>query len=103
LNIALNYGGQTELVDAVRAIVKRKVKPQQITPSAIARELNQPDLPPPDLIIRTGGEQRLSGFMPWQSGYSELYFTKRFWPEFNPADLDAALADYTSRERRFGK
>ncbi len=103
LQIALNYGGRTELVDAVKKIVSQNVPPEKIDESAIERNLYTAGVPDPDLIIRTSGEQRLSGFLLWQSAYSELYFCQKYWPAFNEQDLDEALQWYTGRGRRFGK
>ena len=106
LNLALNYGGRRELTEAVRRIA-RLVAAGRLTPDAvdeqtIARGLFAPDLPDPDLLIRTGGEQRLSNFLLWQAAYTELYFTDVPWPEFTPAHLFEAMASYQARERRFG-
>ncbi|HYK95943.1 MAG TPA: polyprenyl diphosphate synthase [Candidatus Dormibacteraeota bacterium] len=103
LNIAFNYAGRTELVDAVRRIVRSGVAPESIDEDAIASALYTAGLPDPDLVIRTGGEQRLSNFLIWQSAYAELISTDTLWPDFGPADLDAALAEYASRTRRFGR
>ncbi|MBI4133641.1 di-trans,poly-cis-decaprenylcistransferase [Candidatus Uhrbacteria bacterium] len=103
LQLAINYGGHTEICDAVRALLGQHVAPAEITEEAIASRLYAPDTPPPDLIIRTSGEQRLSGFLTWQSAYSELYFIQKHWPDFTEADLDAACAWYADRDRRFGQ
>jgi undecaprenyl diphosphate synthase len=103
LNIAFNYAGRTELVDAVRRIVRSGAAPESIDEDAIAAALYTAGLPDPDLVIRTGGEQRLSNFLIWQSAYAELISTDTLWPDFGPADLDAALAEYASRTRRFGR
>ncbi|TMD34365.1 MAG: di-trans,poly-cis-decaprenylcistransferase [Chloroflexi bacterium] len=102
LNVCLNYGGRAELVDAVRRLVKEGVPANQIDESAIASRLYVPDLPDPDLIIRTAGESRVSNFLLWQSAYSELLVTETLWPDFGVEDLKAAIADYNSRIRRFG-
>lgn len=102
LNLAINYGGRLEIVEAVKKIVKKKIKPAKITEQLITENIWTAGEPSPDLIIRTSGEQRLSGFLTWQSVYSELYFTKCHWPAFSEKDLDAALADFESRQRRFG-
>jgi len=102
LNVCLNYGGRAELVDAVRKLVKEGVPADQIDESAIASRLYVPDLPDPDLIIRTAGESRVSNFLLWQSAYSELLVTETLWPDFGVEDLKAAIADYNSRIRRFG-
>jgi undecaprenyl diphosphate synthase len=103
LNIAFNYAGRTELVDAVRAIVRQAPDPEQIDESTIAAALYTAGLPDPDLVLRTGGEHRLSNFLIWQSAYAELITTDTLWPDFGPADLDGALAEYASRTRRFGR
>ena len=103
LNIAFNYAGRTELVDAVRQIVRSGVVPEAIDEAAIAAALYTGDLPDPDLVIRTGGEQRLSNFLIWQSAYAELITSDTLWPDFGPAELDLALAEYASRTRRFGR
>jgi undecaprenyl diphosphate synthase len=103
LNIAFNYAGRTELVDAVRQIVRSGIAPEAIDEAAVAAALYTGDLPDPDLVIRTGGEQRLSNFLIWQSAYAELITSDTLWPDFGPADLDLALAEYASRTRRFGR
>jgi undecaprenyl diphosphate synthase len=100
LNLALSYGGRAEIVDAVKKIVKSGINPDAITEETVKKNLWTSDV---DLVIRTGGEQRLSGFLLWQSAYSEFLFVNKFWPEFSEADLDAALANYALRQRRFGK
>jgi undecaprenyl diphosphate synthase len=99
----LNYGGRAEIVDAIKSIIGMKLAPAQITEALVSKKLYAPAIPDPDLIIRTSGEQRLSGFLLWESAYSELYFTPTLWPDFGEADLDAALAEFQKRERRFGK
>ncbi|MBI2782279.1 MAG: di-trans,poly-cis-decaprenylcistransferase [Chloroflexi bacterium] len=103
LNIAFNYAGRTELVDAVRRIVRSGEPPEAIDEATIASALYTAELPDPDLVIRTGGEQRLSNFLIWQSAYAELITSDTLWPDFGPADLDLALAEYASRTRRFGR
>ena len=103
LNIAFNYAGRTELVDAVRDIVRRGVPADQIDEATLSEALYTSGLPDPDLVIRTGGEQRLSNFLIWQSAYAELLTTETLWPDFGPVDLDGALAEYASRTRRFGR
>jgi len=102
LNVCLNYGGRAEIVDAVRTLVRDSVAPDQIDEAAIASRLYSPDLPDPDLIIRTAGERRVSNFLLWQSAYSEMFVTETLWPDFDVDDLKAAIADYGSRQRRFG-
>ena len=103
LNIAFNYAGRTELVDAVRAIVRTDPDPETIDESTIAAALYTAGLPDPDLVIRTGGEHRLSNFLIWQSAYAEMLTSDTLWPDFGPAQLDEALAEYASRTRRFGR
>ena len=105
-NIALNYGGRDELVKAVRKIAedvaKGKKSVEEITEKTIEENLYTAGEPDPDLIIRTSGEMRLSGFLTWQSVYSELYFTEKKWPEFTESDLDEAIIEYQKRTRKFG-
>lgn len=98
LNLAIGYGGRQELIDAVQAMVANDLP---VTEESLSDCLYTPT--EPDLIVRTGGEQRLSGFMPWQSAYSELYFSDKLWPEFDRGDFDDAVASYNSRQRRFGR
>ena len=102
LNVCLNYGGRAEIVDAVRRIAASGVPATEIDDEAIAGHLYNPDLPDPDLIIRTAGEHRVSNFLLWQSAYAEMLVTERLWPDFDKADLKAAIAEYASRVRRFG-
>jgi undecaprenyl diphosphate synthase len=102
LNVCLNYGGRREIVDAVKKLVADGIDASLIDEAAIASRLYNPDLPDPDLIIRTAGESRVSNFLLWQSAYSEMLVTDTLWPDFDVADLKAALADYASRVRRFG-
>jgi len=99
---ALNYGGRDEILRAVKKIVKAKLKPEEITEEVFGSYLDTAGIPDPDLIIRTGGEKRLSGYLPWQSVYAELYFTPVLFPDFTPKELDKALEDYENRDRRFG-
>jgi undecaprenyl diphosphate synthase len=103
LNIAFNYAGRTELVDAVRRLVAQGVAPDAIDEGAISTALYTAGLPDPDLVIRTGGEQRLSNFLIWQSAYAEFYFTEDLWPDFGPDAFDAALLEFARRHRRFGR
>ena len=103
LNIALNYGGRLELVGAIKKIVREKIPASKISEKLISQYLYTKNLPDPDLIVRTSGELRLSGFLTWQSVYSELYFTNVLWPDFNEKELDKALAEYARRQRRFGR
>jgi undecaprenyl diphosphate synthase len=102
LNVCLNYGGRAEIVDAVKQLVADGLEPRQIDEAAISARLYNPDLPDPDLIIRTAGERRVSNFLLWESAYAEMYVSETLWPDFDEQDLKAALADYASRVRRFG-
>ena len=100
--IAFDYGGRAELVAAARRLVEAGVDPEEIDEDAFAAALYSPDLPDPDLLIRTSGEVRLSNFLLWQLAYAELVFVDRLWPDFGERDLRAALAEYARRRRRFG-
>jgi undecaprenyl diphosphate synthase len=102
LTICFNYGGRAEIVDAVRALVEAGVPASKINERAIHDHLYSPDMPDPDLIIRTSGEYRPSNFLLWQQAYSELYFTEVLWPDFSRESLYDAIRDYQSRERRYG-
>ncbi len=103
VNLALNYGGRDEIVKAVQDIIKEKIPPEEITEEVISNHLYTNGQPDPDLIIRTGGEVRLSNFLLWQMSYSELYFTDILWPDFGPKQLEKAILEYQRRQRRFGK
>lgn len=102
LTLAFNYGGRQELVHAIRGMIQDGIAPEDVTEETITERLYMPDLPDADLIIRTSGEWRLSNFLLWQGAYSELYFTPKCWPDFQPNDLEDAVLDYSNRERRFG-
>ncbi len=102
LNICLNYGGRVEIIDVIRKMIKNKVKLEQVHEGMIRKYLYNGDLRDPDIIVRTSGEKRLSGFQLWQSAYSELFFVKRYWPDFEESDVDLILEEYASRKRRFG-
>jgi undecaprenyl diphosphate synthase len=102
VNLAFNYGGRADLVAAVRRLVRERIPIEQVTDEAIACRLATAGLPDPDLLIRTGGEQRLSNFLLWQTAYAELYFTETLWPDFGANGVDAALSEYSRRQRRFG-
>ena len=102
VTFALNYGGRDEILRAVKKIVKQKIPVNQITEETFASFLDTTGIPDPDLIIRTGGDKRLSGYLPWQSVYSELYFTNTLFPDFTPKKLNTALKNYSTRNRRFG-
>jgi undecaprenyl diphosphate synthase len=103
LNICFNYAGRTELVDAFRRLVSGGVLADQIDEAAISASLYTAGLPDPDLVIRTGGEQRLSNFLIWQSAYAEFYTCDALWPDFGPEAFDAALLEFARRHRRFGR
>lgn len=100
--IAYNYGARDEIVDAIKRILQDRIPPEYINARLVSRYLYTAELPDPDLIIRTGGEMRLSNFLLWQATYAELYFTPVLWPDFDAAEIDKALAEYSKRERRFG-
>jgi undecaprenyl diphosphate synthase len=106
LVVAFNYGARQEIARAVRKIAEQvasgALKPADVTMEAIGGLLDAPDLPDPDLIIRTSGEQRLSNFLLWQAAYSELVFVPTYWPDFDRSTLEAAIAEFRQRERRFG-
>ena len=106
LVVAFNYGSRQEMVRAARRIAERvargEMQPSEVTMDAFGGFLDAPDLPDPDLIIRTSGEQRLSNFLLWQAAYSELVFVPTYWPDFDRAALEAAIREYQQRERRFG-
>ncbi len=107
LNIAANYGGRWDIVQAARLLAEEvaagRMRTDELDEAALAGRLSLAGLPEPDLFIRTGGEQRISNFLLWQLAYTELYFTPKLWPEFDRAQLDEALASYSSRQRRFGR
>jgi undecaprenyl diphosphate synthase len=103
LSVAFNYGSRTEIVDAVRAIVANGASPESVDEHTIASALYTAGTPDPDLVIRTGGEERLSNFLLWQSAYAEIVTTATLWPDFGAAELDAAIAMYAQRIRRFGR
>jgi undecaprenyl diphosphate synthase len=106
LILALSYGGRTEIVQAARRIAKKVkdgvLRPQDIDEKVVAAHLYAPDVPDPDLLIRTSGEMRVSNFLLWQISYAELYVTKLMWPDFRENEFDAALRSYAARHRRFG-
>lgn len=102
LTIAFNYGGRAEIVDAVRQIVASDINPEKITEKTIAKYLYYPDMPDPDLMVRTSGEYRISNFLLWELAYSELVFTDVLWPDFRREHLADAIREYQERERRFG-
>jgi undecaprenyl diphosphate synthase len=100
--IAFDYGGRAELADAARRLIQAGIAPDEIDEDTFARALYEPDLPDPDLLIRTAGDQRISNFLLWQLAYAELVFVEKPWPDFGEEDLRAALVEYANRERRFG-
>jgi undecaprenyl diphosphate synthase len=100
LNVCFNYGGRWDIVQAANRLAQRG---EAVTEESLGAEMQMGQLPEPDLIIRTGGEQRLSNFLLWQAAYSELYFCDTLWPEFDESALDSAIAAFSLRERRFGK
>jgi undecaprenyl diphosphate synthase len=102
LNVAFNYGGRAELVDAIRQMIADGISPEQVDEATVSRYLYTGDQPDPDLIIRTSGEMRVSNFLLWQGAYSEYYVTPTYWPDFGPEELIKALKHYGRRERRFG-
>jgi undecaprenyl diphosphate synthase len=106
LVFALSYGGRGEIVDAARRLLRenesRSVDPESLDEKSFAAHLDEPELPDVDLLIRTGGEQRISNFLIWQSAYAELHFSERLWPDFGAADLADAIRVFQARERRFG-
>ena len=107
LNLALAYGARSELIHAISLLIDQltndNLKIDDINEEIISQNLFTKDIPDPDLLIRTGGENRLSNFLLWQSAYTELYFSNKFWPDFNKEDLYEALHDYERRDRRFGR
>ncbi len=102
LSLAFNYGGRIEILDAVRHLIAEGIPPQNIDEKLFNSYLYTADLPDVDLLIRTGGELRISNFLIWQAAYSEYYFTKVLWPDFGKKDIDKALLSYSQRQRRFG-
>ncbi len=100
--IAFDYGGRAELVGAARRLVEAGVAPEEVDENAFSEALYDPDLPEPDLLIRTSGEQRISNFLLWHVAYSELVFVDRLWPDFDERDLHATLEEYSLRRRRYG-
>jgi len=103
LNLAVSYGGRWDILNAVKKIMEEKIPAEDITEELFENYLSTAGLVAPDLIIRAGGEMRLSNFVLWQGAYAELYFSPKLWPEFSENDLDEALAEFENRQRRFGK
>lgn len=104
VNLAINYGGRDEIIRAFKKLTESETatSPTSISEEALRSLMDQPEIPDPDLIIRTGGEYRISNFLLWQSAYAELYFSDRFWPDFSREDLEAAFASFSGRVRRYG-
>ena len=103
LNVAFDYGGRDEIIEAVRAIVRDGLDSEEIDEETFSRYLYTAHCPDPDLIIRTGGEQRISNFLLWQSAYSEYYHTPTLWPDLGPAELETAMETFATRLRRYGR
>jgi len=103
LNVAFNYGGRAEILDAVRHIIHDGIVPETLTEELLSSYLYTGGLPDPDLIVRTGGEWRLSNFLIWQAAYAEYYTTPTYWPDFDEIELDKAFVEFSRRERRFGR
>jgi undecaprenyl diphosphate synthase len=103
LNVAVNYGGRWDIVQAARRALTDGMAPESLDEEAFGQLLSLSDVPAPDLFIRTGGERRISNFLLWQLAYTELYFTDVLWPDFDEAALETALSDYAGRQRRFGR
>ena len=102
LSIALNYGGRDEIIRATKKIIMESIPPEEINEKSFPDFLDTSDIPDPDLLIRTGGEKRISNFLLWQLAYTEIYFTDVLWPEFNEQELDNAINWFSGRQRRFG-
>lgn len=102
LAICLNYGGQQEIVDAVKKIIIKKINPEDINKELFEQNLYSPEIPPIDLLIRTSAEQRISGFMLWRIAYAELLFVDKYWPDYTTADLKKAINIYSKKQRRYG-
>jgi undecaprenyl diphosphate synthase len=102
LNMAFNYGGRAEIVDAVAQLVRDGVPADKVTEKAIAARLYHPEIPDPDVVVRTSGEYRISNYLLWEIAYAELVFTETLWPDFRREDLWAAILEYQQRDRRYG-
>jgi len=103
LNIAANYGGRWDIVNAANLAMKNLAKDEKLTEESLANYLSTAELPELDLLIRTGGEKRVSNFLIWQAAYAELYFSEKLWPDFGSRELDKAFDEYSQRQRRYGK
>jgi len=102
LNLAISYGGRWDILQAIKKIFKKKINVEKIDEKLFSKYLTTGEFPDPDLVIRTGGEKRISNFLLWQTAYAEFYFSNKLWPDFSEKDLDEALKDFSKRERRFG-
>ncbi|MFH1744987.1 MAG: polyprenyl diphosphate synthase [bacterium] len=102
LNLCFNYGGRIEIVDAIKKMIKNNIEVDQVHEGMIKKYLYSGELPDPDVIVRTSGEERLSGFLLWESAYSELMFMKKYWPDFEKSDVVNIIEEYGTRKRRFG-
>ena len=102
LNLAFNYGGRADIISAVKQLIDEGFTTNEITEHSISNRLATAGLPDPDLLIRTGGENRLSNFLVWEATYTEYYFTETLWPDFGPLDIEKAIKEYGRRQRRFG-
>lgn len=101
-NLCLNYGGRAEVIDGIKKMVEEGVDVSELTEESFSKYLLTGDNPPPDMIVRTSGEKRLSGFMSWMGSYAELRFIDKHWPDFSQSDIDDCIQDFESRQRRFG-
>jgi undecaprenyl diphosphate synthase len=102
MSLAFNYGGRDDIVEATKALILERISPQDINENVLSQYLYTAGIPDPDLIIRTGGEMRLSNFLIWQSAYAEIYFTPVLWPDFGKREINKSLIAYSQRQRRFG-
>jgi undecaprenyl diphosphate synthase len=102
LNLLINYGGRAEIVDATRSLLRRGADPDKLTEEDIGGAMYNPDLPDPELVIRTAGEQRISNFLIWETAYAEFHSTERLWPDFDESDIREAISVFAGRERKFG-
>lgn len=103
LQIAFNYGARDEIVNAIKNIIKEGITPEEVTEKLVSDELYTKNIPDPDLLIRTGGEMRISNYLLWQIAYSEFLVTKQYWPEFDENSLSDAIFEFANRQRRYGK
>lgn len=103
LQIAFNYGSRNEIVNAVKSVVKKGIKEEDITEELLSKELYTSEIPDPDLLIRTGGEMRISNYLLWQIAYAEFLVTPKYWPEFGEEEMSEAVVEFKNRQRRYGK